>query len=68
MEPTDAYLSFMLRMWQDAEGLPWHASLEHPQTGEQMLFATVDELFTYLDRLMDDQQCREGVSAGSGGH
>lgn len=58
----------MLRLWQDAEGLPWHASLERPQTGEQKFFTTPEELFDYLDRMMDDSQCREGVSAGGAGN
>ena len=45
------YLSFMLRLWRAGnDGEPvWRASLENPHTGEHLGFATLRELFDYLE-------------------
>jgi hypothetical protein len=46
------YLSYLLRMWRAREGGSdvWRASLHSPQTGEQVSFRTLDELFVFLRR------------------
>ena len=46
------YVSYLLRLWQTRrEGaLVWHASLESPTTGERWGFASLAELYAYLDR------------------
>jgi hypothetical protein len=53
-EPPD-YLSYLLRLWRAHErGSPhwrlpvWRASLQSPQTGERVGFATLDDLFAFL--------------------
>ena len=58
-EPPD-YLSYLLRLWRVRElGPPdgrspdrqtpiWRASLQSPQTGERVSFATLDALFAFL--------------------
>jgi hypothetical protein len=45
------YSSFLLRLWQaGGNGKPvWRASLENPQTGEHLGFASLKELFIYLE-------------------
>ena len=47
--PPD-YLSYMLRLWRAHErGVSvWRASLQSPQTGKRVSFATLDELFAFL--------------------
>jgi hypothetical protein len=52
--PPD-YLSYLLRLWRTRERGPpdwrspvWRASLQSPQTGERVHFATLDELFAFL--------------------
>jgi len=45
------YFSFLLRLWRAGEdGKPiWRASLEDPHTGEHLGFASLKELFIYLE-------------------
>jgi hypothetical protein len=46
------YISYLLRLWQvKSEGeLVWRASLESPQTGKRSGFASLAELFAFLER------------------
>jgi hypothetical protein len=45
------YFSFLLRLWRAGEdGKPiWRASLEDPLSGEHLGFASLKELFIYLE-------------------
>jgi hypothetical protein len=47
--PPD-YFSYLLRLWRVRKGGPpvWRASLQSPQTGERVSFATLDDLCTFL--------------------
>jgi len=42
--------SYLLRLWciDEPGNLNWQASLEIPETGERIGFASLEELFTYL--------------------
>jgi len=44
------YLSYLLRLWRvnHAQETIWRASLKSASTGEQMGFASLDELFEFL--------------------
>ena len=53
------YLSYLLRLWQESGGDPahgnaprspplWRASLERPQGGERLGFASLADLFAFL--------------------
>jgi hypothetical protein len=44
------YASYLLRMWRvgDAEGLTWRASLRSVHSGEQVGFASLEDLFHFL--------------------
>ena len=46
------YMSYLIRLWQikNAGELVWRASLESPSTGERVGFASLDELFGFLQR------------------
>ena len=46
------YISYLLRLWQTrSEGkLIWRASLESPHTGERYGFATLGDLFEFLEK------------------
>ena len=68
--PPD-YLSYMLRMWRARErGMPywrmpvWRASLQSPQTGERMGFATLDALFAFLREQTGVATAREDAGPG----
>jgi hypothetical protein len=50
------YLSYLLRLWQDSGGdlpgdepAPWRASLEIPQSGDRLGFASLADLFAFLE-------------------
>jgi len=50
--------SYLLRLWRTDElrGFQWQASLETPETGERIGFASLEELFAYLmDKTMTDE-------------
>jgi hypothetical protein len=56
MNQQRRYLSYLLRLWQESgsnlpQGDPplWRASLEKPQTGERLGFASLVDLFIYLE-------------------
>jgi hypothetical protein len=50
----------MLRLWQTGsdEGLVWRCSLESPQSGERLGFASLPDLCAYLEREMSDKDQR----------
>jgi hypothetical protein len=49
------YLSYLLRLWQASAGDPprdpplWRASLESPQTGSRLGFASLGDLLAFLE-------------------
>jgi hypothetical protein len=45
------YLSYLLRLWQQGggEGSQWRASLESPHGGDRMGFASLADLFAFLE-------------------
>jgi hypothetical protein len=49
-ERPQRYLSYLLRLWRTAEDetAGWRASLEMPGTGERRGFASLEELFRWL--------------------
>jgi hypothetical protein len=52
MDEPDGYLSFLLRIWRvnDGKTSVCRASLHHIQTGEQLEFKNLEDLFAYLQR------------------
>lgn len=45
------YQSFMLRLWREAPGTPYRASLQATTNGDQVAFADLSTLFTFLTQL-----------------
>ena len=55
MKRRKRYLAYLLRLWQESAGDPpdgapplWRASLEGPQAGERLGFASLVDLFDFL--------------------
>ena len=50
-EKQPRYLSYLLRLWQtdDGETQAWRASLDSPGTRERQGFASLEELFNFLE-------------------
>jgi hypothetical protein len=52
------YVSYLLRMWRDssngetasAKEALWRASLQSPRSGKRVWFASLEELFCFLQR------------------
>jgi hypothetical protein len=56
------YLSYLLRLWQIKSGgeLVWRVSLENPHTRERQGFASLEDLFDFLQEQI-------GASSGPNG-
>ena len=52
MSREQGYLSYLLRLWQTKSGgeWVWRASLESPHTDERKNFASLTDLFAFLER------------------
>ena len=48
-DKPSSYAAFMVRLWQDGHAGQWRASAQSVQTGEKTLFASLAELFVYLE-------------------
>ena len=57
MNKQRRYLSYMLRVWQTSDGAKqvWRASLETPGTGERQGFASLKDLFDFLQTQIETQ-------------
>ena len=53
------YRSYILRLWSTdrGEAAGWHASLEDPETGKRIGFASLEELFVFLMDLHHGSVC-----------
>ena len=60
MNEQRRYMAYLLRLWQESggerarsdahpDGPLWRASLERPQGGERLGFASLEDLYAYLD-------------------
>ncbi|NKQ34249.1 MAG: hypothetical protein HF973_01390 [Chloroflexi bacterium] len=49
MKTAVIYLSYLLRLWRDDEDAPWRAALEEPLTGTIHHFASLEQLYGYLE-------------------
>ena len=47
----NGYQAYLVRLWAVRSGgqRVWRAALESPHTGERQAFATLEELFTFLE-------------------
>lgn len=46
------YHAFLIRLWRETDGQPWHAELQFPATNERHNFATPELLYNFLNELM----------------
>ncbi|MGD2165391.1 MAG: hypothetical protein PVH50_07660 [Anaerolineae bacterium] len=74
MERRRDYVAYLLRFWQvgGEDGVAWRASLESAGTGERVGFASLDDLFRYLERetchgTLDETQPGAGGEGEAGG-
>jgi hypothetical protein len=57
-EPRRGYLAFLLRLWQvrSEAGSTWRVSLESARSGERLGFASLEELFAFLQRRTAEEE------------
>jgi len=48
-EKPRSYVAYLVRLWQDGQAGQWRASAQSAQTGERTLFASLSELFVFLE-------------------
>ena len=48
------YRAYLVRLWRDDSQQPWRASAQSVQSGELVRFATLQELFIFLEIDSDD--------------
>jgi hypothetical protein len=62
------YISYLLRLWQvKSEGeLVWRASLDSPPTGQRLGFASLAEMYTFLEQ-ETGHGARDALSTGERG-
>ena len=61
------YLSYLLRMWRSGEDQDavWRALLESPMTEERWGFASLKDLFAFLETQAEGQGSQEHQTDGS---
>jgi hypothetical protein len=48
---TSNYYAYLLRLWREGQaGESWRASLQSAATGQRMNFASLEDLFNFLQR------------------
>lgn len=68
VEKTNRYHAYLLRVWCDngGEQALWRASLESPQVAERLSFASLVELFAFLEQETGlSKPGSEGLNEGS---
>jgi hypothetical protein len=62
---SSRHCSYLLRLWRNngQGGSGWRASLEIPETGERIGFASLEELFAYLMDLTLSNELYKGHEA-----
>jgi hypothetical protein len=46
---AQSYHAYLLRFWREHGSESWRATLEDPHSGEMIGFASMQQLFAYLD-------------------
>jgi len=62
--PANPHLfSFILRVWRAGDGgrPQWRASLEDTRTGERRGFASLEELYAYIETLIGDEAGKQEI-------
>jgi hypothetical protein len=56
MQPIHKY-SYILRLWlvDQSQAPDWRASLENPETGKRIGFASLEQLFAYLIEVVENK-------------
>lgn len=50
------YQSYLIRLWQDGKDAPWRASAKDVVTGQQHLFVSPEQLFSYLHKQIKNKE------------
>jgi hypothetical protein len=53
------YHAYLIRLWREDKQAPWRGELVSPHTGEQRLFATIDQLLIFLTAQVENDAAAE---------
>jgi hypothetical protein len=69
MKQQRRYVAYLLRLWQEGGGERplWRVSLESPQGGERLGFASLEDLFAFLEEKTGSGGQGSRVQAEEGG-
>lgn len=69
MDREGRYLSYMLRLWETANGedVIWRASLESPGSRKRRGFASLQSLIDFLEAQTECQDVQDGEADTQGG-
>ena len=48
-EKSSSYVAYLVRLWQDGQAGQWRALVQSVKTGEKTLFASLSELFVFIE-------------------
>ena len=55
MKSTADYQAFLLRLWREDDLSGWRASLENPHTGKSVGFPSMQHLFAYIEKQIEEK-------------
>ncbi|HSM55617.1 MAG TPA: hypothetical protein VK879_05615 [Candidatus Sulfomarinibacteraceae bacterium] len=58
LEHQDTYIAYLLRLWKEEGQSEWRASLENPRNGQKHYFTSLEALFNYVVKELDDASSR----------
>lgn len=50
------YHAYLLRMWRDERDGPWRTTLVNPHSGEQLNFASLEQMWAFLQTLLREEK------------
>jgi subtilisin-like proprotein convertase family protein len=59
-QPPAGYQAYLVRLWQESPRGSWRALAKDARTGDEVRFATLEQLFLFLHGRTTGESVREG--------
>jgi len=60
-QPPAGYQAYLVRLWQESPRGAWRALAKDARTGDEVRFATLEQLFLFLHGRTTGEPAREGT-------
>ncbi len=60
-QPPAGYQAYLVRLWQESPRGAWRALIKDARTGDEVRFATVEQLFLFLHHQTMGERGQEGT-------